>query len=756
MISGFAEEIIARAIREDVILSATDEGRAIHYRAYGRPLSADLRTLLLAHKPAILAVLSAGGIESFRWRGEPFEVDGVQVVVCCTAAEAEALIREMLADAAGKAVALDLETCPIQSERERLIALTDERKAVNADAIAFRKTAKKAKTPKAEIDAVTETANAKLKLLDYQISYCAGAGLDPNRATARTIQLYGGGLRAAVIDLSKTGYEVLTRLNGVSAAIHNSPFDLAFLDRLGVTLGRIYDSQQAARLVLGPAECSLAAVVKRYAKVTLDKDPRASDWSVTDLSEDQIRYAARDVIWLRRACKPLFDDIGPQSSAYRIQVGAALAIARMNSIGITLDLDRHAEAMQVFAEAEAAASTAYQDACVAMGKWELGMTIPNTSREIAAFLEDILTAAELASWRRTAKTNALSTTAAALWQASHYPAVQPLIELSKLNGLRSSFGELLRLRVSPTTGRVHPHYTLAGALPGRSTSSEPNIQGTPRDPRIRALFRAAEGYVIYAADYHCMELRAAGLFFDDPELNAVFERGDDPHTLTASRVTGKPIAEITDAERSSAKSANFGVLYGIGAASLVWQVWKNYRRRISLEDAENLLAVFEKLYPTMIKNRYEYSCACMVEGRIVIGPEWREGRGRIVPLDRLPPDQYPITCSYSYPIQGICSDVAMTAIADVDKRLRDQTLDGRLIGWIHDEVLVEAREADGERVTHILKDAMERAFVDTFPTATLNKLVEVKVGRTWAETKEKKKAAQSGEQQAKEPEDLKC
>jgi hypothetical protein len=251
MISGFAEEIIARAIREDVMLSATDEGRAIHYRAYGQPLSADLRTLLLNHKPAILAVLSAGGIESVRWRSEPLEVDGVQVVVCHTAAEAEALIREMLADAAGKPVALDLETCPIPSERERLAALTAERKAVNAEAIAFRKAAKKAKAPQPEIDAATETANAKLKLLDYQIGYCASAGLDPHRATARTIQLYGGKLRAAVIDLSRTGYEVLALLNGVSAVIHNSPFDIAFLDLLGITLGRIYDTQQAARLVLG-------------------------------------------------------------------------------------------------------------------------------------------------------------------------------------------------------------------------------------------------------------------------------------------------------------------------------------------------------------------------------------------------------------------------------------------------------------------------------------------------------------------------
>jgi DNA polymerase-1 len=98
----------------------------------------------------------------------------------------------------------------------------------------------------------------------------------------------------------------------------------------------------------------------------------------------------------------------------------------------------------------------------------------------------------------------------------------------------------------------------------------------------------------------------------------------------------------------------------------------------------------------------------------------------------------------------------MKAIADVDRRLRDQAIDGRLVGWIHDELLVEAREADAERVKPILQDAMEQAFIATFPKASLNRLVEVKVGRTWADTKGKKRAAQSEEQQAREQEDLQC
>jgi hypothetical protein len=138
-----------------------------------------------------------------------FEVDGVTVVICQTYAEAKTCIREMIADAAGKPIAVDLETCPVPSERERLEALLEERKTVNAAAIAFRKAAKKAGAPQTEIDAVTAEANAKLKVLGHKIDYCASAGLDPHRAEIRTLQVYGGKARAAIVDVAKTGAEVL-------------------------------------------------------------------------------------------------------------------------------------------------------------------------------------------------------------------------------------------------------------------------------------------------------------------------------------------------------------------------------------------------------------------------------------------------------------------------------------------------------------------------------------------------------------------
>jgi len=653
----------------------------------------------------------------------------------------------MIADAAGKPVALDLETSPIQSERERLKALEEERAAVNAEAIAFRKTAKKAGTPQPGVDAVTEEANAKLKALDHKIAYAASAGLDPNRSETRLLQVYGGGARVAVVDIAKTGPEALGLLQGVSAVIHNSVFDLAFLSHRGVNLGKVHDTQQAARLVLGASKCSLAAVVKHYLKIDLSKDLQMSDWAAPVLSEDQIRYAARDAVWLRRICQPLFKDLTPQVSAYRIQTAVAPAIARLNTVGIGIDLDAHAETLRSLAERDAIACAGFQDACVQMGRPDLAEKVPRSPSEIAAFLKEILTDVELAKWKRGKTSWELSTARPELRKAIHYPPLVPLIELSELDGLRLSFGEPLRFLASPVTHRVHPRYQICGAPTGRSSTSRPNIQGAPRDARLRGVFRAADGYVLVASDYNCMELRAAGYFFDDPQLAAVFERGDDPHRLTASHVAGRPPDTITDEERSKAKNVNFGTIYGIGPASLVEQIWKNYRVVISMADAENLLAGFTSLYPVMIAHRRDYASVCQARGRIIIGPDWREGRGRVVPLDRLPKDQSTTTCAYSYPIQGICADVCMNALTEVDRRLLDDKIDGRLVGWIHDELLVETREADVDRVKALLQSEMEHAFINTFPEATRNNLIEVKAAANWAAIKARPKAPETEQEE---------
>jgi DNA polymerase-1 len=682
-----------------------------------------------------------------------FEVDGVVVVYCQDRAEAEALIHEMIADAGARPVALDIETTPILPERQRLEALRKQKAILHANMLGAGRALRAAHKAIAKgephddriaLEEAVHTLAREEKRLTAQVDYAASAGLDPHRSHIRLVQLYGGGARAAVVDAFKIGQNILTLLEGADAVIHNAAFELAHLGHIGVELGKVHDTQQAAKLALGVHKSKLAAAVKHYHGVELDKDEQAGDWAAPILTEAQRRYAARDVIWLWRLCQPLFRDIAPQISAYKVQIAAVPAIARMNRAGITLDLAEHAKVLEAFAEQDAIACGAYRQACRELGKPDLGAKVPRSDGEVAAFLKAVLTEQELGQWKRVDKPWGLSTARPELRKAIHYAPVAPLIELSELDGVRLSFGETLRSLVSPVTGRLHPSYQVCGAPSGRSSCVRPNIQGVPRNPKIRAVFKAADGYVFVAADYNCMELRAAAYFFDDLKLAAVFERGEDPHKITASRVTGKPIEAIDGDERTHAKATNFGTIYGIGPGGLIEQIWKNARRMIGMAEAEDLLAAFERLYPDLMAHRREYVRVCQVRGAIVIGKDWREGKGRIVPFARLPKDQSVRTCCLAYPIQGMCSDICMKAIADVDRRLRDERIDGRLVGWIHDELIVEARERDAAQVKALLKDTMERAFVEVFPTATLLNLIEANVGPNWAAVKEKKKGSEEG------------
>ena len=432
----------------------------------------------------------------------PLIVDGVTLVYCKTYAEAKACIREMIADAAGKPVALDLETCPIPSERERLAALTAERKAVNAEAIAFRKAARRRVRRNPRSTRIPRRRTPSSKILDRQDRLCrrrrprsapvrdpACAGLWRRRARRGRRHRQGRprGPRAAPGRLHGHPWRVLR------SCLPWPPWRQS---------GKVHDSQQAARLALGKSKCSLAAAVKHYLKVDLDKEPQASDWAAPSLTEDQLRYAARDVIWLWRLCPPLFKDLGPQVSAYQIQTAAAPAIARMNTAGIAhrsrcgtpTPCARSPSKTQ--SRAPATATPASRSASRTWPRRSHG-----ARREIAAFLKALLTEDELASGSDGKTSWELSTARPELRQAVHYPPIAPLIELSELDGLRLSFGEPLRFLVSPVTGRVHPHYQICGAPTGRSSTSEPNIQGAPRDPRIRGVFRAADGYVLVAADY---------------------------------------------------------------------------------------------------------------------------------------------------------------------------------------------------------------------------------------------------------------
>jgi hypothetical protein len=299
---------------------------------------------------------------------------------CVALNEAEAIIQEIVQDAAGRPLALDLETAPTESEAIRLKALFAQRAAV----MGKLKAAHRIKAPDNEIAAL----KAEARLLSAQIKHAQSAGLDPHRARIRLAQLYGGGRRVAVIDAFRAGQSVLDLLSGADVVIHNAAFDLAFLEARGVELGEVHCTMQATRLTLGEQAMSLEAAAETYLGVKLDKDSQSSDWSAPSLSLQQLEYAAKDVVTVWRLAERVFPALGAQASAYEVQIAATPAAMRMKHRGFRLDLAAHTALMKSMTAQRVEACATYRQACAGAGRPDLASKVPVTPAEKAAALPE--------------------------------------------------------------------------------------------------------------------------------------------------------------------------------------------------------------------------------------------------------------------------------------------------------------------------------------------------------------------------------
>ena len=404
---------------------------------------------------------------------------GVRVVYSAEEAQARRLLAEMVAYGW---VAIDIETAPNKTEVERLTGLLRAR----AETAGALKAARKLKAPSAEIAALA----AASKRLAVEIRYAQTAGLDPHRARVRLLQVYAGGDCALVIDLDHTGPGVLDLLDGVSVIAHNMPFELSFLEAAGVALGELHCTLQATRLTLGERATSLAAAAATYLNLELDKSLQTSDWNAPNLSRQQIDYAAIDAVVAWRIAEKILPRFDVQRSAYEIQMKAVPAATRMEQRGFKLDVDAHARLIEDLKKERLAAEQEYREACLTSGHTALADKAPSTPTQKAALLTALLSSDELARWRRTEKSGALSTKRSELLRAGQYPPILALVELSRIDKILSSFGPTLAALVSPVTGRIHAHYRVASTASGRASCAGPNLQQNSARPSIQSAVRS--------------------------------------------------------------------------------------------------------------------------------------------------------------------------------------------------------------------------------------------------------------------------
>ena len=345
---------------------------------------------------------------------------------------------------------------------------------------------------------------------------------------------------------------------------------------------------------------------------------------------------------------------------------------------------------------------------------------PNSPKQLGEMLFDTM---GLPHGKKTQR--GWSTDAETLESLRDYPLVEDVLEYRAYQKLNSTYVEGL-LKVIGEDGRIHSTFNQTEARTGRLSSDNPNLQNIPirteLGSQLRAYFIAKPGCVLVDADYSQIELRILAHITGDEHMQQAFLNGEDIHRSTAAKIYGIPQSEVTPRLRSSAKAINFGIMYGKGAYSLSKDIG------VTVKEADAFLKNYLDAFPKV--SGYMDKTIADAKERGYVSTLF--GRRRALP--ELASSNFNVRSSgermaRNTPIQGTAADVIKLAMVRVWKRLRAEKLDSRLILTVHDELIVEAPEAEAEYAARILRKEMEGCVAYAVPLST-----DVHAGKNWLET----------------------
>jgi DNA polymerase-1 len=564
------------------------------------------------------------------------------------------------------------------------------------------------------------------------------SGLSPHTARIAILQLHAGGRFSFIFRGEALAVLLASHwLRRQWLVAHNSAFETAFLRHHTRGYrppphrrirGRMECSMQGAGLLLGTGfggGRSLVATSKALLGLDVDKDERLSDWGADQLSRGQVSYAAADAVLPHRLWRRIADELArtDRGEAYALQRGAVIAVAEMELMGLALDRASHSQQTDAWSQEVAVARRLYQSVT--------GQPPPSTPNDVRAWLTEVLDSVALERWPCT-ETGQLSTRSSHLKRLVHIPTARPVLAILAHEKLLRSFGTSLLAQINPATGRLHAHYNIAAAKAGRFSWSNPNLQQLPsrRAPEFRRCIVAANGYVLVGCDWNQIELRAAAWISGDPALLALYAAGRDLHREIAAQLSGVPLELVTKEQRQAAKAVAFGSLYGIGPRSLAENAFVDYGVVMSEAEAKQALNTFFQRFNVLNRWRREHAELCQARGLV------RIGAGRVVEAAWEPDGQITFPQACNLPIQGICADAMLRALALVHRQFLAANIRGGIVATVHDELLAEVAEADAERARALLQDAMTEAFVTTFPGAPTTGVAAARIGHTWLEAKD--------------------
>ncbi len=310
--------------------------------------------------------------------------------------------------------------------------------------------------------------------------------------------------------------------------------------------------------------------------------------------------------------------------------------------------------------------------------------------------------------------------------ADKHPIINEILEYRGVKKLLSTYIEPFPTFVSPVTGKIHTTFNQALTATGRLSSSKPNLQNIPirteRGKEIRKAFVPSRpDGVIVSADYSQIELRIMAHLSCDQHLTTAFRNGQDVHAMTAAKIFGIAIEEVTADHRRIAKTANFGIMYGISAFGL------SQRLHIGRAEAKKIIDDYFMNFPAISSYINDTIAVARETGYV----ETIFGRRRYLPdinskngTARALAERNAVNA----PIQGTSADIIKLAMVNVDRRLASEGLRSRMVLQIHDELMFDAIPSEVETLTRIVKEEMENVVKLSVPLT-----VECNYGNNWLE-----------------------
>ncbi|MBR3494687.1 MAG: DNA polymerase I [Clostridia bacterium] len=304
--------------------------------------------------------------------------------------------------------------------------------------------------------------------------------------------------------------------------------------------------------------------------------------------------------------------------------------------------------------------------------------------------------------------------------------IDPLLRYRQLVKLNGTYIEGM-LPLIDREGRIHSYFDQVATATGRISSSEPNLQNIPvrtaEGREIREAFLPRPGWVLIDADYSQIELRLMAHFSGDRALVEAFTEGQDVHARTASEIFEVPLEEVTPELRSRAKAVNFGLIYGISGFGLARNTG------VTRAEAASFIRRYFERYPGV--KRFMDQAA--EDGKTRGWAVTLMGRRRYLPelSSKVPAvREFGKRAAMNTPVQGTAADIIKAAMVEVDRRLRAEGLQSRLILQVHDELILESPPEEAERASRLLRESMEGVLQLKVPL-----LAEVHTGANWAEAK---------------------